>query len=454
MTSPTPAPSSSTPSTPDENNLSPEMSAEIDAAMNKDMATGAASKVGLRHDPRPAVAAGGRAAGTRGPRVVTAGREHRTGKVVSVGPTDIFLDFGPKELGIVTRIQFAEDKLPKVDDQIEVVVDKFEPGENLYICSLPGAVQKAAWESLEPGQVVEARVTGVSKGGLECELADHGAFMPASQVSIERIPDLSVLVGEKLKCKVVRVERGGRGNIVLSRREILDEERKEQASKLRGTLSEGQTIEGTVRKIMPFGAFVDIGGLDGLIHVGDLSYDRPGFGEKYIEKHVKEGQRLTVRILKIELENNRISLGLKQVQGDPFASAAETLQEGAEMTGKVTKVAEFGAFVELSGGIEGLVHISELAHTRVAKVDDIVKPDEVVRVKVLKIDNQNRRISLSIKALKPLPELAIGAGGAGGKGGKDKKLQGRSEEEIRKETPALRRLREGSRQVKFKGGLM
>jgi ribosomal protein S1 len=285
--------------------------------------------------------------------------------------------------------------------------------------------------------------------------------MPASQVSIERIPDLAVLIGERIKCKVVRVERGGRGNIVLSRREILDEERKEQAAKLRTTLVEGQTIEGTVRKVMPFGAFVDIGGIDGLIHVGDLSYDRPGFGEKYIEKFAKEGQRLTVRILKIEEENNRISLGLKQVQGDPFASVLEKLVEGGEMTGKVTKLAEFGAFIELSGGVEGLVHISELDHKRVAKVEDVVKPDEIVRVKVLKIDNQNRRISLSLKALKPLPEIAIGSGGAGGaggpgggKGGKGGKLQGRSEEEIRKETPALRRLREGSRQTKFKGGLM
>jgi small subunit ribosomal protein S1 len=430
--------------------LSPELQAEIEAAM-KDIDSHDAA----RQAARPAVATPSRAAGTRGPRVVNAGREHRTGNVVSVGPTDIFLEFGPKELGVIARIQYPDEAtLPKVGDAIEVVVDKFESAESLYICSRPGAVQKAAWEGLEPGQVVEARVTGVSKGGLECELADHKAFMPASQVAIERVPDLSVFVGEKLKCKVVRVERVGRGNIVLSRRDVLDEERKANAEKLKTTLAEGQTIEGTVRKIMPFGAFVDIGGLDGLVHLSDLTFDRTGFGEKAVEKYVKEGQRIQVRILKIDLENDRISLGMKQVQGDPFATATEKITEGAEVTGKVTKIAEFGAFIDLGSGVEGLVHISELDHRRVAKVDDVVKPDEVVRVKVLKIDAQNRRISLSIKALKPVPEAPAGAGGGSGMRGKDRKIVGRSEEEIKKETPALRRMREKNRQMQFKGGLM
>ena len=458
--------------------ISAELIAEIDAAMNKEMA----APPPVKHDPRPQTAVNARAAGTRGPRVVSAGREHRTGRVVSVGPTDIFLEFGPKELGIIPRLQFTEENLPKVDEQLEVVIDKFESGENLFICSRPGSVQKAAWEGLEPGQTVQALVTGVSKGGLECQLADHAAFMPASQVAIERIPDLAVFVGQRLTCRVVRVERTGRGNIVLSRRDILDEERQAQAEKLRATLTEGQTLEGTVRKIMPFGAFVDIGGLDGLIHSNDLTYDRPGFGEKFIEKYVKEGQRLQVKILKIEIDNNRIALGLKQVHGDPFVTATEKIQESAELTGKVTKILEFGAFVELAPGIEGLIHISELDHRRVNKVDDIVKVDEVVRVKVIKIDEQNRRISLSLKALKPLPEVSIGGGGGGGGGGgpggggpgggggggggggfggggggkdsRGKKIAGRSEEEIRKETPALRRLRERSRQVTFKGGLM
>jgi small subunit ribosomal protein S1 len=239
---------------------------------------------------------------------------------------------------------------------------------------------------------------------------------------------------------------------------------------------------------MPFGAFVDIGGVDGLIHISDLSYDKIGFGEKAVERHVKEGQRVSVKVLKVDFENNRISLGLKQVQGDPFAAAAEKLAEGAEMTGKVTKLLEFGAFIEVAPGVEGLVHISEIDHKRIGKVEDVLKVDEIVRCKVLKIDPGSRRVSLSIKALKPLPEIKVGEGGQGGPGGQagERPARGRggpggggggggfggggggrggfggggkaprdtrTPDEILKETPALRRLREKFKKTNFKGGL-
>jgi len=299
---------------------------------------------------------------------------------------------------------------------------------------------------LEPGQVIEARVVGHNKGGLELEVADHRAFMPMGQIGGERVTDPSVFVGEKMKCAVVRVDRSGRGNIVLSRREVLDVERKENAKKLRDSLAEGQTVEGTVRKIMPFGAFVDIGGVDGLVHLADLTYDRVGFGEKAVQKFVSEGQRVNCKILKLDWENNRISLGMKQIAGDPFVTAAASITEGAELTAKVTKIAEFGAFAELSPGVEGLIHISELDHKRVNRVEDVVKPNEVVQVKVLKIDPGTRRVSLSMKALKPAPEFT-------GKAGDKKDRPGRSVEEIQKETPALRRMREKHKNFQFKGGL-
>jgi small subunit ribosomal protein S1 len=311
---------------------------------------------------------------------------------------------------------------------------------------------------LEAGQVVEARVTGVVTGkenkpaGLELEVAGHKAFMPAGQIGFDRVEDLSIFVGEKMKCAVARVERMGKGNIVLSRREVLAVERRENADKLRASLKEGDTIEGTVRKIMPFGAFVDLGGIDGLVHQSDITYDRMGFGEKAIAKHVTEGQRVRVRILKLDFENNRIALGMKQVMGDPFAQTAQNMMEGGEVAGKVVRIAEFGAFVELSPGVEGLVHISEIDHKRVNKVEEVLKVDEIVRAKVLKIDPANRRISLSVKALKPLPELSLG-GGAGDKGKGKKDRPGRSAEEILKETPALRRMREKYKQFQFKGGL-
>lgn len=474
---------------PAEGDLTAELNAEIDAAMAElDRETEAAAK---NLDKARVASGSGRPAHIRGPRLVQAGREHRTGQVVTVGPTDIFVEFGPKELGIVPRLQFKEEELPKAGDQLELVVDKYEASESIFICSRPGSVQKADWELLEPGQVVEARVTGVATGkdakqvGLELEVAGHRAFMPASQVALDRIEDLSVFVGEKMNASVVRVERFGKGNIVLSRRDVLGAERKRLAEETKKKLVEGQSVEGIVRKIMPFGAFVDIGGVDGLIHISDLSYDKIGFGEKAVERHVKEGQRVSVKVLKVDFENNRISLGLKQVQGDPFATAAEKLAEGAEMTGKVTKLLEFGAFVEVSPGVEGLVHISEIDHKRIGKVEDVLKVDEVVRCKVLKIDAGNRRVSLSIKALKPLPEVKVGEGGpGGGPGGGDGPARGRGRgqgggggfggggfgggggggrgkaprdsrtpEEILKETPALRRLREKFKKTNFKGGL-
>jgi len=385
---------------------------------------------------------------TRGPRVVEGGREHRTGQVVSVGPTDIFIEFGPKELGVLDRAQFkkgdTEEGVPSPGDQLEVVIQRYEASESLYICVLPGAVQKADWEMLTPGQIVEARVTGANKGGLELVIAQHRAFMPASQVDLDHVKDLSVFVGEKLECQVQRVDRRGKGNIVLSRREILQSQREEAAGKLKEALAEGQTITGTVRKIMDFGAFVDLGGVDGLIHISDLSHDRVNHGAKNVARHVSEGQQVTVQILKLDWEAGRISLGLKQLQSDPFEAAASEVVEGAELTGKVTKIADFGAFVEVAPGIEGLVHISELDYRRVAAVSDVVQEGEVVQVKVLKVDPDSRKISLSIKATKEPPQREGGGGRGKGRGGRGDR-DDRSPEEIKKETPQLRRMREAAK---------
>ena len=368
----------------------------------------------------------------RGPRVVKSGREHRPGKIVSVGPTDIFIEFGPKELGVCSRQGWPEDQLPAVGETVEVVVERFEAAEQLFICSRPGAVAKAEWEMLEPGQTVEARVTGVNKGGLELEVANHRAFMPASQVDTRRIDDLSVFIGQKLTCVVERVERAGKGNIVLSRRDLVKEERSKQAEKTRADLAEGQTREGVVRKIMPFGAFVDIGGIDGLLHVTDMSYDRVGDPSKI----VKEGDKITVKVLRLDPATNKISLGLKQLQSDPFQTAAENVKAGETLTGRVTKILEFGAFIEVAPGVEGLVHISEISWKRIATVADALKPDQVVACKVLEVDPAKRRVSLSIKQTTDAPPPPPGRGDRAGK------MPGRSVEEIKKETPEFRRLRE------------
>ncbi|MEO1512155.1 MAG: S1 RNA-binding domain-containing protein, partial [Planctomycetota bacterium] len=404
-----------------------EMGADMDAAMG-----------GAQASPKPAKAK------LRGPRVVQGGREHRSGTVVSVGPNDVFVEFGPKELGVLERPQFKEgtDKavdLPNVGDQLEVVVQRFDANEGILLCVLPGTVQKADWELLEPGQNVEARVSGTNKGGLELEVAGHRAFMPASQVDVNRIPDLSIFVGEKLECRVQRIDRSGRGNIVLSRRELVKEERAKAAEKLREALNEGDTVEGTVRKIMPFGAFIDLGGVDGLVHISDLSHDRVGMGEKAVAKYVSEGQKVRVQILSIDWDANRIGLGMKQLEADPFEAAAAEVAEGATLTGKVTKILDFGCFVEVAPGVEGLVHISEIDYRRINKVEDAVQAGEVVQVKVLKIDPASRKVSLSIKATKEAPAQQGGGRGRGrGRGERDD----RSPDEILKETPQLRRLRE------------
>ena len=422
---PTPIPD---PSAPVE--ITGDMQAEMDEAMNA--ATTPAASGG---SPRKAI---------HGPRVIEGGREHRHGQVVSVGPEDVFIEFGPKELGVIPRAQF-NDNPPEVGSEIEVVVDRYEANESLYLCRLPGAVQKADWELLEKGQVVEARVTGTNKGGLELEIANHRAFMPASQVDLHRIEDLSIFVGEKLKCIVTRVDRGGRGNITLSRRDILKEERARIVEELKSSLKEGDSCDGVVRKIMPFGAFVDIGGLDGLVHIGDISYERV----QKVESVLKEGQQVKIKVLKLDWEQNRHSFGIKQLEQDPREAAMAEITEGEEISGTVTKLMDFGAFVEVAPGIEGLVHISELDWKRVQKTSDVVQPNQVVKVKVLKIDNDKRKISLSIKQTTDPPRAP-----QGGNRGRRNEPQGRAVEEIMKETPALRRAREAAKakEKKNKGG--
>ncbi len=435
---PAPAPVSSAPPA-EPASLDAALEAEIDAAMADMEAAGAAAPG----------ASGPAKAKLRGPRVVQGGREHRSGTVVSVGATDIFVEFGPKEIGVVELRQYDGVEAPKVGEPLEVVVQRYDADESIYICARPGTVQKADWEMLEPGQVVEARVASVNKGGLTCEVAGHDAFMPASQVDVNRVPDLSVFVGEKLPCLVQRVDRRGRGTIVLSRREVLERERAEAAKGLREALKEGDEIEGTVRKIMDFGAFIDLGGVDGLVHLNDLSHERVNHGAKNVARHVSEGQKVRVQIVKLDWDANRISLGLKQLQADPFASAANEVVEGATLTGKVTNIMEFGAFVEVAPGVEGLVHISELDWKRVQKVEDVVQKGEVITVKVLKVDTDTRKISLSVKQTKDAPprEGGGGRGRGGGRGGRDD----RDPSEILKETPQLRRLREQAKKRESKG---
>ncbi len=430
--------------------LSQSMNDAADAAMQA--ATGEAPSTPSSEQEKAAVTPSGPAK-VRGPRVVESGREFREGVVVSVGPEDIFVEFGPKSLGVVPRIQYREKDgtdaadLPKPGDTIKVAVDRYEAKESLYICSRPGVVQKAEWELLQPGQIVDAKCTGSNKGGLEMEVANHRAFIPASHVDTRRIEDLSIFHGEKMACKVIKVDRSGKGNITLSRREVLAEEQKKAAEELKSKLQEGQTVEGVVKSIMPFGAFVDIGGVDGLVHISDLTHERA----RRVEDHVKEGETVRVQILKLDWAKGRHSLGMKQLQDDPFDVGLSEMKEGDIVQGRITKLLEFGAFAEIAPGVEGLVHISELDWKRIAKVSDAVQPNQIVPMKILKIDGDQRKISLSVKQAQDRPAQAGGGGGGrGGRGGRGERDE-RSPEEILKETPELRRLREKAKKQHGKG---
>ncbi len=329
----------------------------------------------------------------------SAPRQKRVGTIVALHGGNAMVEFDPKTQGMCPREYF--DEPPALGAEMEFNLDRYDDNEGLYLLSRRGAVQKAEWESLEVGQLVEARCTGTNKGGLEMEVANHRAFMPAGQVDLRHVPDLGVFVGEKMPCEVMEIDRS-RARIILSRKSHLAAERAKSRDELLGELEVGETRSAVITNIKPFGAFADLGGIDGLIHVSDLSHERV----KDPESVVNLGDQVEVRVLKIEGtgDDTRISLGMKQLQQDPYEAGLQQIEEGGTVSGRVTKLMAFGAFVEIAPGVEGLIHISELSHDRINRVSQVVKPDEVVTVKILSVDADSRRISLSLKALTDAPE--------------------------------------------------
>lgn len=333
------------------------------------------------------------------PGAAKSDRTTKTGTIVAVTRSDVIVEFGPRVQGVCELTHF--DEPPTVGARMDFVLERLDKHDNLWVLSRRGAIQKAAWENLEVGQIVEARCTGVNKGGLEMEVASHRAFMPAGQVDLRHIENLSVFIGEKMPCEIIELDKRT-GRIILSRRSFLEADRAAKREELLSKLEVGQEVPGVVVSVQPFGCFVDIGGLDGLVHVSDLSYKRISHPKEV----VKEGDQINVRILRIDDTQDppRLSLGLKQTMADPFQTSANELVEGGTVTGRVTKIMPFGAFVEISPGVEGLIHISEIAHDRVHDVSRHLKVDEIVTVKVLSVDLGRQRISLSLKALKSQQE--------------------------------------------------
>ena len=321
----------------------------------------------------------------------------RMGKVMSVRGKDVFVDVGGRLQGVMS-IQMFPDGPPAVGTEVEVHIEGYDP-DGLLVLTHQGAAVEADWSIIAVGMLVEARVTGTNKGGLEVDVNGIRGFMPISQIELFRVEDLNVYTNTKIRCIVSEVDREDK-NLLVSRRILLDKEREAGREKLWETLAEGQVLEGTVRSVKPFGAFVDIGGADGLLPVGEMSWSRVNDPSEVVQS----GQKVRVVVLRLDREARKITLGLRQLMQSPWDQASLTYPPGAVVKGKVTRITDFGAFVELEPGVEGLVHISELAPQRVMRVKDVVKLDQEVNVKVLTIDAPGRRIGLSIKAALKAPE--------------------------------------------------
>lgn len=323
-----------------------------------------------------------------------------TGRVTSIHHENVFLDLGGRNQGVASLDQFAE--LPEIGQSVEVIVQRQNTEDGLYEVTFPGqAVNVADWSQVAEGMTVEARVTGHNKGGLECDVGGLRGFMPASQVSMFRVEDFSEYVDQRLPCVVTECN-ASRRNLVLSHRAVLERQKAEAREKLMAELDVGQLREGIVRKLLDFGAFVDLGGVDGLIPVNQMSWDRI----KHPSEVLHEGQKVNVKIEKFDRQSGKISLAFRDLTESPWARAGEKFHTGDRIKGTVSKLMDFGAFVRIDAGVEGLIHISELSHKRVFRVSDVLQEGQEVEVQVLSVDAAAQRISLSLKALEARPEPA------------------------------------------------
>ncbi len=316
----------------------------------------------------------------------------RRGLVIDIDSQGVLVELGGKDQGIVPLEQFEEE--PSVGDELELEVARYNRSDDLWVLSRQGAVERTNWETLQEGQIVEAFVEKTNKGGLEVKFNSIDAFMPISQISLYRVEDPDEFIGQKLRCQVTEVNRH-ENRVIVSARAVLELEAARKREQLLAELKEGDIREGVVRQVMPYGAFVDLGGVDGLVHVSQMSHVRI----KDPSEIVKPGQKVQVQVLKIDRDADKISLGMKHLLPDPWDGAVGLFAQQSEHTGRVTRVAEFGAFVELSPGLDGLVHVSELSDRRIRAVSDVVEVGQIVRVRVLEVDEQTRRISLSMKGL-------------------------------------------------------
>jgi small subunit ribosomal protein S1 len=324
-----------------------------------------------------------------------------SGKVVRVDKDEVLIDIGYKSEGVipVSELSIRRSVNPadevQIGDEIDALVMTKEDADGRLILSKKRARFEMAWKRIEgaaeSGEPVEGIVIEVVKGGLILDLGVRG-FLPASLVDIRRVQDLDEFMGQTLRCKVIELNRS-RNNVVLSRRAVLEEERKEMRQAILDRLSPGDVVTGTISNIVDFGAFVDLEGIDGLIHISELSWSHVNHPSELLDI----GQEVQVKVLDIDRERQRISLGLKQTQSDPWQQVVDTYDQGDVVEGRVTKVVTFGAFIEVVPGVEGLVHISELAQHHVENPREVVSQGETVKAKIIEMDPERRRLSLSLK---------------------------------------------------------
>jgi small subunit ribosomal protein S1 len=324
-----------------------------------------------------------------------------SGEVVRIDKDEVLVDIGYKSEGVIPStelsIRRSVDPAEEVSlgERVDALVLTKEDQEGRLLLSKKRARFEKAWRKIEgaaeSGEPVVGTVIEVVKGGLILDLGVRG-FLPASLVDIRRVHNLDEFKGQELECKVIELNRS-RNNVVLSRRAVLEEERKEVREQILGRLQPGMVVEGKISNIVDFGAFVDLDGIDGLIHISELSWSHVNHPSEVLSV----GETVRVKVLDIDRERQRISLGLKQTQEDPWRKVLDEYRQGDVLEGKVTKVVAFGAFVEIIPGVEGLVHISELAEHHVESPGEVVSPGDEVWVRILEIDESRRRISLSVK---------------------------------------------------------
>jgi len=326
------------------------------------------------------------------------------GTIVKIDGDGVLVDIKYKSDGLIPRYEFSEHELKKLTagSEVEVILDQLENPDGNVILSYEKAKAMRAWDDImklfEDNKPVEGTVTHKVKGGLSVDIGIP-AFLPGSQIDLQRVTDFDKYVGQIIQASIIKINKK-RGNVIISRRKFMNEQRSETRKKILDTLSEGQVIRGMVKNITNYGVFIDIGGVDGLLHITDMTWGRISHPSEL----VKIGDTISVKVLSFDKDNEKISLGLKQLTENPWEKVADSLKVGSKIKGKISSITDYGLFVEIQKGIEGLVHISEVSWTdRINDLASKFKVGQDIEVLVVSLDKDNRRMSLSIKQLEKNP---------------------------------------------------